>query len=67
LLGQNKAQLALQMLDVLISAEPNNMEARQMRIQILEILGQEDHCLMSKNTWVYFIDQDKAFLASDQS
>jgi len=67
LLGQNKASLALQVLDVLISAEPNNTEARKMRIQILEILGQEDHCLMSKNTWIYFIDQDKAFLDSNQS
>jgi len=67
LLGQNKAQLALQVLDVLISAEPDNMEARKMRIQILEILSKKDDCLMSKNTWVYFIDQDKAFLASKES
>jgi alkyl sulfatase BDS1-like metallo-beta-lactamase superfamily hydrolase len=66
LLGQNKAQLALQVLDVLISAELDNMNARQLRIQILETLGQEDHCLMSKNTWIYFIDKDKAFLASKE-
>ncbi|MCP4753865.1 MAG: MBL fold metallo-hydrolase [Proteobacteria bacterium] len=67
LLGQNKVQLALQVLDVLISAEPANKEARHMRIRILEILGQEDHCLMSKNTWIYFIDRDKALLASKES
>jgi len=67
LLEQSKAQLALQVLDVLISADPDNLEARKMRIQILETLGQEDHCLMSKNTWIYFIDKDKAFLASKES
>jgi alkyl sulfatase BDS1-like metallo-beta-lactamase superfamily hydrolase len=59
-LGQ--AQLGLQVLDVLISAAPENVEARKLRIALMEVLGAEDACLMSRNSWVYFIDQDRAFL-----
>jgi alkyl sulfatase BDS1-like metallo-beta-lactamase superfamily hydrolase len=61
---QGQAQLGLQVLDVLIGADPENIEARRLRIELLEDLGQEDTCLMSRNTWVYFIEQDKAFLTS---
>ena len=64
LLSQDKAQLALQILDVLISAEPDKVEARQLRIELMEKLGGDDHCLMSRNSWVYFIDKDKEFLAA---
>jgi alkyl sulfatase BDS1-like metallo-beta-lactamase superfamily hydrolase len=61
---EGKVQLGLQVLDVLIGADPGNIEARRLRIELLEILGKEDDCLMSRNTWVYFIEQDKAFLKS---
>jgi len=64
LLSQDKPQLALQVLDVLISAGPENVEARQLRIELLEKLGEADNCLMSRNSWVYFIGKDKEFLAS---
>ncbi|MBW2093121.1 MAG: hypothetical protein JRI34_13485, partial [Deltaproteobacteria bacterium] len=64
LCNQGQAQLALQVLDVLIQAEPENLDARELRIRLLETLGSEDHCLMSRNTWVYFIDKDKEFLRS---
>jgi hypothetical protein len=36
--------------------------ARKLRIELLEQLGSEDYCLMSRNAWVYFIDKDKEFL-----
>ena len=49
---------------VLIGADPENIEARKLRIELLEVLGKEDSCLMSQNSWVYFIDQDKEFLKS---
>jgi len=64
LLAGGQAQLGLQVLDVLIQAEPENIEARKLRIQILEELGASDYCLMSRNSWVYFIDRDKEFLRS---
>jgi hypothetical protein len=48
----------------LINADPENIEARKLRIELLEVLGEEDTCLMSRNSWVYFIDRDKEFLKS---
>lgn len=62
--NKNQAQLAIQVLDVLIQAEPENIEARKMRIELLKTLGANDTCLMSRNTWYYFINQDKKFLKS---
>ena len=62
LFEQGQAQLALQVLDVLIKQEPENIEARKLHLKILEKLCEEDYCLMSRNTWVYFMDKDKAFL-----
>ena len=58
----NKPQLALQVLDVLIQADPENLEARKLRVILLEKLGATDYCLMSRNAWYYFINQDKKFL-----
>ena len=64
LMEKGQSQLGLQVLDVLIQAEPENMEARKLRIEIIEDLGAADTCLMSRNTWVYFADRDKGFLKS---
>ena len=64
LFAQGQAQLALQVLDVLIQAEPENLEARRLRIELLERLGSEDYCLMSRNAWVYFVERDREFLRS---
>jgi len=64
LFNQNQAQLALQILDVLIQSEPENIEARKLRIELLKTLGSNDACLMSRNTWYYFINQDKKFIRS---
>ena len=62
LLEQDQAQLALEVLDVLIQADPENIDGRKMRIKLLEKIGKDDFCLMSRNAWVYFIDKDKEFL-----
>ena len=51
LFDQGQAQLALQVLDVLIQAESENLEARRLRIELVEKLGSEDYCLMSRNAW----------------
>ena len=64
LLDQNQAQLALEILDVLIQADPENVEARKLRIELLKNLAAEDYCLMSRNAWVYFMDNDKEFINS---
>ncbi len=62
LFENNQAQLALQVLNVLIKKEPEHVDARKLHLKILEVLCQEDYCLMSRNTWVYFMDKDKEFL-----
>ncbi len=64
LLDQNQAQLALEILDVLIQADPENVEARKFRIKLLKILAKNDYCLMSRNAWVYYINKDKKFVRS---
>lgn len=64
LLDQKQAQLGLQILDVLIQADPENISARKLRIKILKKLGSQDYCLMSRNSWVYFINKDKKVLNS---
>ncbi len=61
---QDQAQLALEILDVPIQADPENIEARKLRIELLKNLVAEDYCLMSRNAWVYFIDKDKEFINS---
>jgi alkyl sulfatase BDS1-like metallo-beta-lactamase superfamily hydrolase len=64
LLAKDQAQLGLQVLDVLLQAKPENVPARQLRVKLLEKLGADDTCLMSRNSWVYFIERDKEFLKS---
>lgn len=64
LFDQGRTQLALQVLDVLLKHDPNHVEGRRLRLKILQVLCEEDYCLMSRNTWVYFMDQDREFLKS---
>jgi hypothetical protein len=53
-----------QVLNVLIQAEPKNIAARKLRIEILKEIGSQDYCLMSRHAWVYSINKDKEFLCS---
>ncbi len=64
LFNEDQAQLGLQVLDVLIQAKPDNIEARKLRIELFKVLGSHDYCLMSRNAWVYFIEKDREFLRS---
>jgi alkyl sulfatase BDS1-like metallo-beta-lactamase superfamily hydrolase len=64
LFKKGQTQLSLQILDILIQQDPEHIEARKLRIQILKELGSHDYCLMSRNAWVYFIKKDKEFLTS---
>ncbi|MHA2094048.1 MAG: alkyl sulfatase dimerization domain-containing protein [Candidatus Hodarchaeales archaeon] len=64
LLESDQAQLAIEVLDVLIQANPENIEARKLRIDLLKNLAAEDYCLMSRNAWVHYINKDKEFLKS---
>lgn len=59
LFAQKQTQLALQVLDVLIQAEPENIEALKLRMKLVKYLGDEDYCIMSRNAYYYNINQDK--------
>jgi alkyl sulfatase BDS1-like metallo-beta-lactamase superfamily hydrolase len=62
LLENGQAQLALQVLDVLYKKEPDNIDARKLRLLILQKCCEQDYCLMSRNAWVHAMQKDKAFL-----
>lgn len=64
LFEDKQAQLALEILDILIQAEPENVEARKLRIKLLKTLAKNDYCLMSRNAWVYYINKDKKLIRS---
>ena len=64
LFSKGQAQLALEVLDVLIQAESDNIEARKLRMKLLKNIGENDNCLMSRNAWLYFINKDKKFIRS---
>ena len=64
LLSKGQPQLALEVLDVLIQAKPDNIEALKLRMKLLKNLGENDKCLMSRNSWHYFINQDKKTIRS---
>lgn len=64
LLESNQPQLGLQVLDVLIQAEPVNIAARELRVKILTTLSKGDKCLMSKNAWFYSLKLDKKLIRS---
>jgi alkyl sulfatase BDS1-like metallo-beta-lactamase superfamily hydrolase len=62
LYNDKKFQLSLQILDVLLQANPERNEARKLRIKLLQKLGEMDYCYMSKNAWAYYADKDREFL-----
>lgn len=62
LLAQGQAQLAMEVLDLLLRAQPEHVDARRLRMRLMQVLAEEDTCLMSRNSWVYFLARDRAFL-----
>ena len=60
----DQAQLGLEVLDVLIQAEPENVKARQMRMKLLKKIRRGDNNLMSRNAYTTFIARDRVFLVS---
>ena len=63
LLKSDRAQLGLEVLDVLIQADPNNTDARRLRIELLEDIIPRCTDLMSRNTYTTFIAREKVFLS----
>lgn len=64
LYDDNQFQLSLQVLDVLLQANPEHIEARKLRIKLVHNLAEMDYCYMSRNAWVYYANKDIEFLKS---
>ena len=62
--SEGQSQLALEVVDVLIQTKPDNIKARELRMKLLKDIGKNDKCLMSRNTWHYFINKDKKIIRS---
>ncbi len=62
LIDSDQPQLALQVLDILLKQDPDHIDGRRLHYRILEVLCEADYCLMSRNTWVHFMERDKEFL-----
>jgi alkyl sulfatase BDS1-like metallo-beta-lactamase superfamily hydrolase len=60
----DQAQLGLEVLDVLVQADPENIKARQMRLKLLKKIRTGDNNLMSRNAYTTFIDREEAFLSN---
>ncbi|MFC1934923.1 alkyl sulfatase dimerization domain-containing protein [Chloroflexota bacterium] len=58
----NQLQLALETLDIILKVDYENVPARQLRRDILMQLAAEDICLMSRNVWVHYLEEDERFL-----
>jgi len=59
LLKQGNPQLALEVLDILLQAKPENIDAIELKMEILKALVKDDYCLMSRNAYLFHINQDK--------
>lgn len=66
LLNENKLLLALETLDVILKVDYENIPARRVRYQILKKLADADICLMSRNVWVHYFEEDERFLGSSK-
>ena len=63
LMEDGKANLALQVLDVILANEYTNMAARTLRRDVLARLVEGDETLMSRNCWLTYMKEDEKFLA----
>jgi alkyl sulfatase BDS1-like metallo-beta-lactamase superfamily hydrolase len=62
LFRNGQLQLALEVLDLILKVDYEDVPARRLRLGILENLADIDICLMSRNVWTYYLDEDKKFL-----
>lgn len=53
---------ALTVLQVLLRARPDHRPGRELRARIMERLSADDPCLMSRNVWRHYLEEDQRFL-----
>jgi len=62
LMHQGQLQLALETLDVILKVDYDDIAARRLRHEILQKMVETDECLMSRNAWVHYLEEDEHFL-----
>jgi len=62
LVADGQLQLALETLDIILKTDYEYVPARRERMEILKKLFDTDICLMSRNTWLYYLEEDERFL-----
>lgn len=65
LIHQGQLQLALETLDIILKVDYENLSARRIRHEILLKMAETDKCLMSRNVWVHYLEEDEHFLNTD--
>lgn len=66
LMRNGELQLALETLDIILKVDCENAPARKQRSGILRKLVETDMCLMSRNVWQHYLDEDERFLEPQQ-
>lgn len=59
---EGQYQMGLEVVDVLIQADPENIDAYKARRKLLEKISEDDDCVMSKNAYLYAIKDDKKMI-----
>jgi len=65
LMRQGQLQLALETLDVILKVDYEDRAARKLRHEILRKMVETDECLMSRNVWVHYLEEDESFLGQE--
>jgi alkyl sulfatase BDS1-like metallo-beta-lactamase superfamily hydrolase len=65
LMRQGQLQLALETLDIILKVDYDDIAARRLRHEILRKMVETDECLMSRNVWVHYLEEDERFLGQD--
>jgi len=67
LVADGQLQLALETLDIILKVDYENIRARRLRSETLKKLAETDMCLMSRNVWIHYQEEDEQFLKQGQS
>lgn len=67
LMRDDGLQLALETLDIILKVDYQNVPARRLRCEILKKMSEVDMCLMSRNVWLHYREEDERFLEQRQT
>jgi glyoxylase-like metal-dependent hydrolase (beta-lactamase superfamily II) len=62
LVETGQLQLALETLDIILKVDYQDVPARRLRHEVLRLLAEMDTCMMSRNVWIHYLEEDQQFL-----